>query len=201
MEWKEWAMEDWAFFVATASILILWVILPLIPAVLIYRLFPNAAVSIKGILVQGLTIKAGGAFAAYLIVLLVIKPWVAEAYDDVGGWLHPAWTITGTLRFIDKHGAVVHPGETFFQKIGIKTQPEMNSFADPTFTITVPEGPRGIPNVFLFVPDYSVTVPLKLGKMDLIHKTAEIDGDPIEIREPLRNDSDDRQPVIDPDRK
>jgi hypothetical protein len=49
----------------------------------------------------------------------------------------------------------------------------MNSFADPTFTMTIPEGPRGIPKIFLIVPDYGVTVPLKLGRIDTMHKTAE----------------------------
>ena len=116
-------MENWEFFAATACILMLWVLLPLIPAVLIYRLFPDTPIGISGIL-QGLKINAGGAFAGYLIVLLVIKPWVSEAYIDVGGLLHPAWTITGSLRLIDKHGAVAHPGDAFFQKIGIRTQPE-----------------------------------------------------------------------------
>jgi hypothetical protein len=193
-------MENREFFAATACILTLWVLLPLIPAVLIYRLFPDTPISVTGIL-QGLKINAGGAFAGYLIVLLVIKPWVAEAYNDVGGFLHPAWTITGSLRLIDKHGAVAHPGETFFQKIGISTQPEMNSFADPTFTITIPEGPRGIPKIFLVVPDYGVKVPLKLGRTDAIHKTAVIDGEAMDIQEPLRNDSDDRQPLTDPVRK
>jgi len=184
------------FFAATACIVMLWVLLPLIPAVLIYRLFPDTPIGISGIL-QGLKINAGGAFAGYLIVLLVIKPWVTEAYIDVGGLLHPAWTITGSLRLIDKHGAVAHPGDAFFQKIGIRTQPEMNSFADPTFTMTIPEGPRGIPKIFLVVPDYGVTVPLKLGRIDTMHKTAEIDGDAIEIQEPRQNDSDDRRPIVD----
>jgi hypothetical protein len=177
------------------------VVLPLIPSVLIYWLFPNANVSIKGIFVPGLTIKAGGAFAAYLTVLLVIKPWLAEAYIDIGGWLHPAWTITGALRLIDKHGAPAHPDSAFFQKICTRTQPETDSFADPTFSITIPQGEKGLPRIFLVVPDYNLTVPVKLGKMDLSHKTAEIDGDAIEIREPLRNDSDDRQPLIDPVRR
>ncbi len=194
-------MDNWAFYFATIGVVTLWVVLPLIPSVLIYWLFPRSDVSIKGILVPGLTLKAGGAFAAYLTVLLVIKPWLAEAYNDIGGWLHPAWTITGAFRLIDKHGAPAHPDYAFFQKICTRTQPEMNSFGDSAFTITVPQGERGLPKIFLVVPDYHVTVPVKLGKMDLIHKTAEIDGDAIEIQEPRQNDSDDRQPLIDPVRR
>jgi hypothetical protein len=43
---------------------LLAVLCPLIPAILIYRLFPETKVSVPGPL-AGLTLRAGGAFAAY----------------------------------------------------------------------------------------------------------------------------------------
>jgi hypothetical protein len=43
-------MENWEFFAATACIVMLWVLLPLIPAILIYRLFPDTPIGISGIL-------------------------------------------------------------------------------------------------------------------------------------------------------
>ena len=49
---------------------ILWVLLPLAPAVLIYWLFPNTPVAVSGPL-SGLTVRTGGAFGAYLVVLLL----------------------------------------------------------------------------------------------------------------------------------
>ena len=42
---------------------ILWVLLPLAPAVLIYWLFPNTPVAVSGPL-SGLTVRTGGAFGA-----------------------------------------------------------------------------------------------------------------------------------------
>jgi hypothetical protein len=45
-------------------------LLPLIPAVIIFRLFPSTEVGLEGPL-QGLTINATGAFAAYVVTVLL----------------------------------------------------------------------------------------------------------------------------------
>jgi hypothetical protein len=186
-------------YLAMAGILALWVVLPLIPAVLIYWLFPGTTVAASGPL-HGLTVKASGAFAAYLIVFVVVIPWAIANYNAVGGWLHPAWTITGNVRVLDKHGAEIHPSDSFYQKICIRTQPEVNSFLDPTFSITIPEGQRGIPKIYLEVPDYHIKQPLTVHVSDVHNKIATIAGEWVEIREPSRQDSDDRQPQTDPAR-
>ena len=47
------------------------VLLPLLPAILIFLMFPKTEMVAQGPL-QGLSIRAGGAFGAYLIVLLVL---------------------------------------------------------------------------------------------------------------------------------
>lgn len=57
---------------STESILLLalWVLLPLVPSTIIYKVFPDTQVAASGPL-AALTIRASGAFAAYLIILLV----------------------------------------------------------------------------------------------------------------------------------
>lgn len=187
-------MEKYEF--VAWSILVLWILLPLIPAVLIYWLFPNSTAAWAHGTLAGFTVKAGGAFAAYLIVLFAAKPLADREANQAIAYLHPVWTIKGALRIIDKNGAVSHPGETFFQKINIKTEPPISSFADPTFTITVPEGQGGIPNVYLFIPDYSKTVLLTLANIDKINKTAGVLGE-VEIQEPRPSDSEYRRPQTD----
>jgi hypothetical protein len=52
------------------SLYVLFVLLPLVPAVLIFWLFPDGKVSVTGPF-QGLTVNATGAFAAYIIVGLL----------------------------------------------------------------------------------------------------------------------------------
>ena len=77
---------------ALGFILVLWVLLPLVPAIIIYKRFPTTPVAVKGLL-AGFTVNMGGAFAAYFIVLLAVKPVLEQAYDFAGSMLHPAWTI------------------------------------------------------------------------------------------------------------
>jgi len=49
---------------------LLYVLLPLIPAVLIFWLFPEGTVAVEGPL-QNLTVKATGAFAAYVVTVVL----------------------------------------------------------------------------------------------------------------------------------
>jgi len=57
--------------------------LPLAPALPIYKLIPNNNVTATGTY-AGLKIKAGGAFAAYLVVFAGIYVLVDKVYDVVG---------------------------------------------------------------------------------------------------------------------
>ena len=189
-------------FVSMAAILLLWVLMPLVPAILIYRLFPNTSVAVSGPL-AGLTVRAGGAFAAYLIVLTVIWNWTSNAYELVGSSLHPAWTIRGKLHVVSKDGTPIEPppGE-FFQKICLHTDPNVNTFQYPTFTITVPETASGIPKVYLETA-YGLTALLDVDepeagsaaiKLDRFHKSLNL-VKAIDIRQPSTNDSVANQPV------
>jgi hypothetical protein len=182
------------FFVMMSmiGIVVFWVLLPLIPAVLIYRLFPDTSVAISGPL-AGLTVRATGAFAGYLIVLAIIHSWTTYAYDFVGGSLHPAWTIQGRLNIVSKDGTPIRelPGD-FFQKICLRTDPNIYTFEYPTFTITVPETPNGIPKIYLETA-YGRSVPLELDDIDAasmnkFKKSMRI-VKVLEIKQPSLNDS------------
>src|SRR6266404_1962451 len=82
-------------------LLAVWVLLPLIPAVLIYRLFPNTSVAVSGPLAS-LTVRAGGAFAGYLAVFAAIYILVRPAANIVGGFEHSLWSVTGRAQLVDK---------------------------------------------------------------------------------------------------
>ena len=175
-------------------LLTVWVSLPLLPAVLIYRLFPDTAVAVSGPLAQ-LTFKAGGAFGAYLIVFFSLFPFTTKVYNVVGDLLHPYWTITGSLKLIDKDGKPVHT-QRYFQHLTVRTHPEMQSFEDPTFTITIPEGEKGIPVVILDIPEFGgYHWKHRPDEEDInwFDKTIELKA-PIEIREKPGNVSDDAVP-------
>ena len=56
--------------IALFAVYLIWVLLPLLPAIIIYRLFPESLTELVG-KVAGYSIKAGGAFAAYLAIVVM----------------------------------------------------------------------------------------------------------------------------------
>jgi hypothetical protein len=70
---------------------LLYVLLPLIPAILIYRLFPDTKVAVSGPL-AGLTMKASGAFAAYVIIV-ALGVFLKDTHTIIAGMAQP-----GTIR-------------------------------------------------------------------------------------------------------
>lgn len=85
------------------SLLAGWVLLPLIPAILIYWLFPNTAVAVEGPFAS-LTVKAGGAFAAYLVVFAALIPLVQTTKDTIGGFQRQFWTVKGQIKLLNADG-------------------------------------------------------------------------------------------------
>jgi hypothetical protein len=81
----------------------IWVALPLVPAILIYRYFPDTQVAASGPL-AGLTVKASGAFAAYLVVFLLIFALVSPIKDVIGSGMRPFWEIRGKVKLVDENG-------------------------------------------------------------------------------------------------
>src|SRR6478735_8462231 len=115
------------------GIMMIWVLLPLVPAVCIYRYFPDTTVSISGPLsVSNLKINASGAFAGYLVLFIILIPFVNLTYNTIGNFMRPYWVIKGKISILDKDQKEVHY-QDLFQNITFKTQPETNSFQDPVF--------------------------------------------------------------------
>ena len=120
-----------------AVLLGVWVSLPLVPAVLIYRYFPDAQVIAGGPL-AGLTIKTSGAFAAYLIVLLVIWPLVNTTKDVIGSEMRPFWTVHGKVKLIDEHGKPVS-GDDLLKTVRFEVVPDPMSNSAGSLKLKVPQ--------------------------------------------------------------
>ena len=112
------------------------VCIPLIPSILIYRLFPDTKVGLSGPL-QGLTINASGAFAAYVITLIVVFPLINKMYDTVGGFSKPYWTITAPILLFDMDGKPIHKPP---QEIPIEVMfvPRIHNVTTDLVTVKIP---------------------------------------------------------------
>jgi hypothetical protein len=85
----------------------IYVLLPIIPTVVIYKLFPDSTVSIGG-MVQGLRLNATGAFGAYVATVL-LGTWIAKsAVGIVQGYEQPMWTVNADVQLRDASGQPVN---------------------------------------------------------------------------------------------
>jgi hypothetical protein len=131
----------------------IWVSLPLLPAIMIYRYFPDTQVAASGPL-AGLTVKTGGAFAAYLIVLLLIFPLVHTIRDVVGSGMRPFWEIRGKVKLVDESGKLIS-GEDLLKRIEFEIVPDPLGHAGGTLTLKVPQHTWGeFPEIYVKIPGW-----------------------------------------------
>ncbi|WP_407149360.1 hypothetical protein [Bradyrhizobium sp. ORS 86] len=131
------------FFLCLLALLAVWVLVPLIPAVLIYNRFPNAPLVANGPL-AGLTINTGGAFAAYLIILLVITPLVFSAKDYIHEATRPYWEIRGELVLLDETGNPIQVLDNVLDRMDVRTHdPNILGHDGTTLSFKIPEADDG----------------------------------------------------------
>ncbi|CCD83778.1 exported protein of unknown function [Bradyrhizobium sp. ORS 285] len=152
--------------VSLLLLLAIWVALPLLPAILIYRLFPNAPLAASGPL-AGLTINTGGAFAAYLIIFLLIKSQVDATKNYIGSAIRPYWEIRGEISLTDESGGDIDALEQVLSQMDVRTHPNILGHDGATFRFKVPEESEGrLPKIVISFPASSGWGPQPLPKIE-----------------------------------
>lgn len=77
-----------------------FVLLPMVPAIKIYQLFPDTKVGISGPL-QGLTVKATGAFAAYVVTSLLGFFLIQHIQNQIDNLTQQTWEVRANFEFLD----------------------------------------------------------------------------------------------------
>lgn len=127
-----------------------WVLLPLIPTLVLYLILPPGEVAISGPF-KGLTIRATGTFAAYLIIFLAAFPLVQYQNASMGSLLHPSWEISGRIDIEDDKGNSLN-GDIQNPTVPIDSvlHPDpIQLMGDGRFVATVPEINGEIPEIEL----------------------------------------------------
>jgi hypothetical protein len=76
------------------GILATWVAIPVLPAWLTFRITPNQRLALRGPL-NGMSLRTGGAFSAYLVVFMLVTVFVWRVGAAVVGQMmnDAAWTV------------------------------------------------------------------------------------------------------------
>jgi len=117
-------MDQTAFAVLLSyGLYVLYVLLPLIPAVIIYRMFPDTRVTAEGS-VSNWKVKAGGAFGAYITVVLLGYVVVARTEEIIGGMSACTWTISGKVELRDNKDQLVN-GNRLLKTLQVTLVPDI----------------------------------------------------------------------------
>lgn len=125
----------------------LYVLLPLIPSVIIYKMFPETKVTAEGS-ISNWKIKSGGAFAAYVVVVLLGHFIIDQTQDIIGGMSVCTWTIHGQVLLKDKDDQPV-PGNTLLQTLDITLMPDIITKQNQVVDVRIPSQGMGLPNSIL----------------------------------------------------
>jgi hypothetical protein len=155
--------EAWVavFFLVLLGV---WVLLPLVPAWLTYRITPDQTLGLSGPL-QGLTLRASGAFAAYLVVLLLVALYgLPRGFDLLGSMQSPAWRIRGPILVQDHAG---NPAKLATEaRPLLLLDPDLAEVAKTTFTVRLPGQPDSWPEVRIGVEGFGWSEPTRLDTWD-----------------------------------
>jgi hypothetical protein len=140
--------QDLEALLSFIALYTVWLVWPLVPAVLIYRLFPSTTVAVTGPL-AGLTVKAGGAFAAYLVVFAGTSYWVKPEMDIVGSFQHSFWTIKGRIQLVNRDGKEIEDKD-LLGKIRVRTDPDQFTWQGYRIQFGIPEINGELPQEIIF---------------------------------------------------
>ena len=172
-------------FLLFLLLLIVWVSFPLLPAWLTFKITPNQTVGLKGPL-QGLTVRTTGAFAAYLVIFLIVGTHVQDGISIIGSVAHPAWRVNANVRVLgpdDKPEQLLPE-----QSIAVTFKPELHTTDNNRILLRIPYDRENWPLVRLQIPSFGGSEAIDLSRMkdsameiNPFLKTAEL-KEPITVR-------------------
>jgi hypothetical protein len=134
--------QSFSTLYAFMGLLAVWVLLPLLPAILTFRLFPQTSVAVSGPFAN-LTVRAGGAFAAYLIVFAATYFFLVKTIrDDIDSWKAPRqfWTVQIPVEFIGADGNKITNKNSIMNvlsKMKVETRPDQHEFGNGKITLRI----------------------------------------------------------------
>jgi hypothetical protein len=107
----------------------------MLPAIKIYRLFPGDKIGVKGLLGQ-LTIKASGAFAAYVITTVMGFFIIQHTLSMIDGISKQTWIVSAELEFQDENGNVI---EENLEDLQVIIKPKIHNYGTSCVISYVPK--------------------------------------------------------------
>jgi hypothetical protein len=142
------------FILLSFGLYLLFVLVPIIPAALLYKWFPDSKVSANGVLSK-FTINSSGAFAAYIVTVLLGYFVVADIKETVLDLARSSssyvWIVRGNLQLQDKNGNKIEEA-SLFDRLSFDFKPEFLLHKNGNVDLKIPGPASGeIPHFFITI--------------------------------------------------
>jgi hypothetical protein len=130
--------------ILSISVWALYVLLPLIPSIIIYKMFPETRATAEGN-VGNWQIRAGGALAAYVTVVLLGYSPFARTQKVIEGMSVCTWTIHGQVSLKDNDDRLVR-GNTLLKALEVTMIPDIITKQNQVVDVRIPSQGTEIPH-------------------------------------------------------
>ena len=200
-------MDNTAIAVFLSFVLyFLYVLLPMVPAIVIYRMFPDTKVGVKGPL-GSLTINATGAFAAYVITVILGYFLVQNTHNLIGDMVIPTWKIMAKVSLQESENKPISNPGKILNALNVTFKPELHTIEGEYVDLMIPVIKHDLPFIKFSVQNFGErTINLngmdkKKVKRDEFNKVIEIldpivitkseaVAEPYKIKERLKQETD-----------
>lgn len=116
---------------------VIYVLLPIGPAVIIYKLFPQTTVALHGPF-QNFTLNATGAFAAYIVTAGLGYFLVVDTTRLINGMTFPAWRIRAQIELLNENKEPIAIHENDLNALTVTFKPERDQGLGHFFDMRIP---------------------------------------------------------------
>ncbi len=118
------------------ALYLLYVLLPMIPSIVIYRMFPDTKVSATGIL-SNLNFKTTGAFAAYVITVSLGFFLVQNTHHLIAQISNPVWTLKTKVELLDNDGSP-YSNKNLLETLVVSIDPKLQRINGDEVILSLP---------------------------------------------------------------
>jgi len=122
------------------ALYVLYVLLPMIPSIVIYRMFPDTKVSATGILAN-LNFKTTGAFAAYVVTVILGFFLVQNTHHLIAQICNPAWTIKTKVKLLT-YDKSEYPNKDLLETLVVTIDPKLQRVTGDDVILSLPGNKR-----------------------------------------------------------
>jgi hypothetical protein len=134
---------------------VLYILLPVGPAVIIYRLFPETKVALHGPF-QNFTLNATGAFAAYIVTAGLGYFLVVDTTRLINGITFPAWKIRAQIELLNENNEPIALQDGDLNGLTVTFKPERDQGLGRFFEMRIPLArPDEWPMIQVGLPGFS----------------------------------------------